>query len=134
MHNDDDEGPPAVGQYVVKQWSMVAGIVPGSGNGITVTLQLNRNIFSIFTITYLPIILMNGINQASNYIAIVANCELIMTINITSMMVIASIYISVSSSLPTTSAVKPVEVWLLINLVFPFMVIMINIMLQVLSM
>ena len=44
---------------------------------------------------------------------------------------IASIYIAVSSSLPTTSAIKPIEIWLLFNLAYPFMVIMINIMLQV---
>ena len=76
--------------------------------------------------TYLPTILMNIINQATNYVRD-DNYELILTINITSMMVLASIYLSVSSSLPITASIKPVEVWLLFNLVYPFMVIMINI-------
>ena len=57
--------------------------------------------------------------------------DLVYTINITSMMVLASIYLSVSTSLPSTPTIKPVEVWLLFNLFYPFMVIIVNILLQV---
>ena len=47
------------------------------------------------------------------------------------MMVLASVYLSVSASLPSTSNIKPVEIWLLINLAFPVLVILINVCLQV---
>ena len=47
------------------------------------------------------------------------------------MMVLASVYLSVSASLPTTSDIKPVEVWLLFNLAYPFFVIIVNVLLQV---
>ena len=47
------------------------------------------------------------------------------------MMVLASIYLSVSASLPTTSDIKPVEVWLLFNLAYPLIVMLTNIVLQV---
>ena len=47
------------------------------------------------------------------------------------MMVLASVYLSVSASLPTTSDIKPVEVWLLFNLAYPFLVILVNVVLQV---
>ena len=84
-------------------------------------------------VTYLPTILMNIINQATNYIAAKGDSkfEMIYTINITSMMVLASIYLSVSTSLPSTPTIKPVEIWLLFNLFYPFLVIIINILLQV---
>ena len=59
--------------------------------------------------------------------------ELIITVNITCMMVLASVYLSVSSSLPATSDIKPVEVWLLFNLAYPVLVILVNVLLQVLS-
>ena len=52
---------------------------------------------------------------------------MIYSINITCMMVLASVYLSVSASLPTTSGIKPVEVWLLVNLGYPFLVILVNI-------
>ena len=82
-------------------------------------------------VTYLPTILMNMINQASNYITGNTRFDLVYTINITCMMVLASVYLSVSASLPTTSDIKPVEIWLLFNLAYPFLVILVNVLLQV---
>ena len=76
----------------------------------------------------------------------VCRYDMIYTINITSMMVLASIYLSVSTSLPrcpslyptqttdilfSTDTIKPVEKWLLFNLGYPFMVIISNIIEQV---
>ena len=57
--------------------------------------------------------------------------SIIYTINITCMMVLASVYISVSANLPTTSTIKPIELWLIANLAYPFVVILSNIILQV---
>ena len=47
------------------------------------------------------------------------------------MMVLASVYLSVSASLPSTANIKPVEVWLLFNLAFPVLVMLSNIVIQV---
>ena len=57
--------------------------------------------------------------------------DLIITVNITCMMVLASVYLSVSSSLPGTPRIKPVEAWLLFNLAYPFLVIVTNTILQI---
>ena len=97
--------------------------------GVKVTVELGRDLYSILMITYLPTIVMNLINQATNYSK--NNYDLVMTVNITCMMVLASIYISVSSSLPITAAMKVIDYWLLFNLVYPAMVIIVNIFLQV---
>ena len=100
---------------------------------MTVTLTLKLQFFGIFIVTYLPTILMNIINQATNYISGDSAYDLIITVNITSMMVLASIYLSVSTSLPSTPNIKPVEIWLLFNLGYPFLNILVNIILQVKS-
>ena len=47
------------------------------------------------------------------------------------MMVLTSVYLSVSSSLPSTANIKPVELWLLFNLAYPFLVIITNTLLEV---
>ena len=78
-------------------------------------------------VTYLPTILINIINQATNYITGDDKYSMI----ITCMMVLASVYLAVSSSLPSTSNIKPVEIWLLFNLAFPVLVILVNVVLQV---
>ena len=82
-------------------------------------------------VTYLPTILMNMINQATNYIRGADKYGMIYATNITCMMVLASVYLSVSASLPSTSDIKPVEIWLLFNLAYPILVITSNIIQQV---
>ena len=98
---------------------------------MVVRLVLSRKFYSIFMVTYLPTILMNIVNQATNYISGDDKYSLIITVNITCMMVLASVYLAVSSSLPSTANIKPVEVWLLFNLAFPLLVILVNVLLQV---
>ena len=120
-----------MGQYRVNTWTVGREINRKTGfNRTRITMELSRNLESIFMATYLPTILMNLINQASNYIP-GDKYDMIYTINITCMMVLASIYLSVSASLPSTSDIKPVEVWLIFNLAFPFITILVNILLQV---
>ena len=75
---------------------------------------------------------MNVINQATNYLKVEGKTDLLITVNITCMMVLTSVYLSVSSTLPSTLRIKPVEIWLLVNLAFPFLVIISNILLEVL--
>ena len=74
---------------------------------------------------------MNMINQATNYITSNNKYDILFTVNITCMMVLASIYLSVSTSLPVTADIKPVEVWLIFNLAYPFSTILVNVILQV---
>ena len=92
---------------------------------------MSKRSTSIFMVTYLPTLLMNIINQATNYITGASAYDMIYTINITSLMVLASIYLSVSTSLPSTPNIKPVEVWLFFSLAYPFLVIITNVVKQV---
>ena len=119
-----------VGQYEVREWTLRAELKDGEKVN-TVTMTLTRSFSSIFMVTYVPTILMNIINQATNYMTVNDKYDLIITVNITCMMVLASIYLSVSASLPNTYGIKPVEIWLLVNLAYPFLVILVNIFLQV---
>ena len=125
-------GPTVVGQYVINGWTINQDFNEGTRSHFTrVTMVLSRKIESIFMVTYLPTILMNMINQATNYIEGDTKYDMIYTINITCMMVLASIYLSVSASLPSTSDIKPIEVWLIFNLAYPFITILVNVTLQV---
>ena len=48
-------------------------------------------------------------------------------------MVLTSVYLSVNTSLPSTSNIKPVEIWLIFNLSYPFLVILVNVVIQVIG-
>ena len=110
------------------------GIAKGTKGvkGLTYQVDLSRrNTFTLVVSNHLPTLLMNLINQATNYISTPDKYELIVTVNVTCMMVLATIYLSVSSSLPSTSGLKPIEWYLLSSLLYPFLVISVNILIQV---
>ena len=67
--NIKDSGPSVVNQYNIKEWRIEKSTMAGSGDAIVkVTLLLSRQFSGIFLVTYLPTIMMNIINQATNYI------------------------------------------------------------------
>ena len=95
---------------------------------LQVEIILGRKLSRIFFITYLPTtsILMNVINQATNYFKGDGIFEGIIMVNLTCLMVLSALYISVSNSLPITPSIKYVEIWLLFSLAYPFLVVMVQ--------
>ena len=87
--------------------------------------------FSVLTVSYVPALLMNIINQASVFIRGEKRYDLGLTINITIMVVLASIYLSEANSLPETANIKPVELWLLFNLIYNACIIITLVLMQV---
>ena len=118
-----------MGQYKVNQ----VRFRPGRDGRIVIEVELGRDFTSIFTVTYLPTILMNIINQATNYLENSQYLEAIISLNITSLMVLSALYISVSTTLPATASIKNVDIWLLSSLIFPFLIVLINISIYLLN-
>ena len=132
----DYTGSPVIGQFTVKNWTQKIDFVLGSSTKRVLRIKIDfYHIFlsSSFLHGDLPANYSDEHPEPShqNYLTGDSRHELIITVNITSMMVLASIYLSVSTSLPSTPNIKPVETWLLVNLAYPFLVILVNIVLQV---
>ena len=120
-------GPDEVVLYVIdKNVGFNESTFDNGKTGLEIKLQFSRQISSIILVTYLPTILMNIINQATNYFVGDQFFGDVIAVNITCMMVLSSVYIAVSGSLPATSKIKYVEIWLLFSLVYPFLVVLIN--------
>ena len=115
-------GPQTLENYIIREVSKLNTKIDSLGK--KVEMRLGRKISSIFLVTYLPTILMNVINQATNYFKSDDLFGDVITVNITCMMVLAALYISVSNSLYMTSSIKYVEIWLLFSLIYPFLIIM----------
>ena len=92
--------------------------------GVQIEIQFGRKISSIFLVTYLPTILMNIINQATSFFDGTIFSGDIIKVNMTCMMVLSALYISVSNSLPTTSSIKYIEIWLIFSLMYPFFIVL----------
>ena len=70
------------GQYVIEEWrTELTEDRLADTKFVLITVIFIRKISSIFLATYLPTILMNTINQATNYISGDTKYDLIYTIN-----------------------------------------------------
>ena len=74
---------------------------------------------------YMPTILLNIIGHSTNYFKPFF-FEAVVTVNLTVMLVLTTMFVGVSQSLPKTSYIKMVDVWLVFNLLIPFVEVLIH--------
>ena len=72
-------------------------------------------------------------SPASFYLTTEDRHQMVINVNITCLLALASVYLAVATSLPSTSSTKPVEVFLIYNLAYPFLTILLAVAIQVLS-
>ena len=82
-------------------------------------LVLKRRIINELLTTYLPSILILAIVYATNYFKPFF-FEAVVTVNLTSLLVLTTLFISVSGKLPPTAYVKMVDIWLIFAQMVPF--------------
>lgn len=86
---------------------------------------LGRRILNEILTTYLPTILICLVSFSTNYFKAFF-FEAIVTVNLTSLLVLTTLFISVSNSLPKTSYVKMIDIWLIFCLCVPFVEVIIH--------
>ena len=60
-----------VKQYVIREWRTEnANLTGTAGKAILVSVSLGRKLLNVVMVTYLPTLLMNIINQATNFITV----------------------------------------------------------------
>ncbi len=112
-------GPKDLTMYFVKNVTIANDIVGSDINSVRVELVFKRRILSTILTTYLPTFLICLVSFSTNYFKPFF-FEAIVTVNLTSLLVLTTLFISVSSSLPPTAYVKLMDVWLIFCLVMPF--------------
>ena len=83
------------------------------------TIMLRRKILSEMMGTYLPSILLMMITFATTFFKPFF-FEAALTVNLTNMLVMTTIFISVMEKLPTTSYSKMIDFWLIFCQLVPF--------------
>ena len=114
-------------RYTVKAWTMDT-----LDHGICVTIVLGRKILNAFLTIYLPTILLMIIIHSTNYLKDIY-FETIISVNLTGMLVLCTMFVSVSSNLPITSDIKMIEVWLLFSLMVPFTEVLLQVSVFIIS-
>ena len=83
------------------------------------SIQLGPRLLGNILTVYVPTILLNLIGHATNYFKAFF-FEAVVAVNLTVMLVLTTMFISVSSQLPNTSYIKMIDVWLIFSLILPF--------------
>ena len=94
-------------------------------NAIVMEVVLGRRLLGNFLTIFFPTILLNVIGHSTNFFKSFF-FEAVVTVNLTVLLVLVTMFISVSNSLPNTSYVKMVDIWLIFCLVLPFVEVLIH--------
>ena len=84
------------------------------------TVVLKRRILNELLTTYLPSLLILTIVYATNFFKDFF-FEAVVMVNLTSLLVLTTLFISVSDGLPKTAYVKMIDIWLFLVNLFPFL-------------
>ena len=87
--------------------------------GISMTIILRRKILSEMMSTYLPSVLLLMITFATTFFKPFF-FEAALTVNLTNMLVMTTIFTSMIEKLPLTSYVKMIDIWLIFCQMVPF--------------
>ena len=109
-------------QYMIIKYEMMKI----KSSNVVISLTLGRKILSQVLTIYLPSVLIIIVVYSTNFLKQFF-FEAIVSVNLTAMLVLTTIFLGVSGDLPTTSYVKYVEVWLIFCLFVPFIYVLLHI-------
>ena len=115
------EGPLDLTQFTVKE----TGMKMGNARKLRVKVIVQRRLLSIVLTTFIPTIILNIIGHMSNYFKEFF-FEGLMSLNVTVMLVLTTMFLSISNNLPPTAYIKMIDYWLIFNLLKPFVDILVQ--------
>ena len=88
--------------------------------GVRVEIGLGRRLISNLLTIFLPTLLLNIMGHCSVYFPRFY-FEAIITVNLTVMLVLTTMYVGVSDTLPKTAYIKMLDIWFIFCMMIPFM-------------
>ena len=102
--------------FLITDWSLK---VKTKGEGLSMNLVLKRKITSEMMTTYFPSLLLIAITFATTFFKPFF-FEAALSVNLTTMLVMTTIFISKMESLPPTSDIRMIDIWLVFCQLVPF--------------
>ncbi len=112
-------GPIDLPQYFVWENKIREITVPPNTNAVQVEIVFGRRLLSTVLTNYVPTFLICVMSLCTNYFKSYF-FEAMVTVNLTSLLALTTLFVSISNSLPKTSYVKMIDSWLLFCLFIPF--------------
>ncbi len=103
-------GPIDLAQYFVKEYKMIETVIPINIHAIKLEIHFGRRLLSTFLTNYLPMIILCIVSFSTNHFKAFF-FEAVVTVNLTSLLVLTTLFISISESLPKTNYIKMMDMW-----------------------
>ena len=103
-------GPIDLAQYFVKEVKMVESVIPVNTHAVVLELHFGRRLLSTFLTNYLPMVILCIVSFSTNYFKAFF-FEAVVTVNLTALLVLTTLFISISESLPKTNYIKMMDMW-----------------------
>ena len=100
-------------------------LINGDQQAANFKITLGRRLLGTLLTIFLPTVLLNIIGHSTNYFKDFF-FEAVVSVNLTVLLVLTTMFISVSNNLPNTSYIKMIDVWLIFNLTVPFVEVLIH--------
>ena len=117
-HDLEYSGPLDLTQYFIKKKVFLKLDEKGM-EILHVDIYLGRRLLSIILTVFAPTVILNIVGHSSNYFKEFF-FEAVISLNVTAMLVLTTMFINVSNNLPKTAYIKMIDIWLLFNLIKPF--------------
>ena len=108
---------PNMNLFVITEHRLVNMSFPLKG--VKMEIKLKRKITSEMMTTYLPSVLLLMITYSTTFFKPIF-FEAALSVNLTTMLVMTTIFISKMESLPATSDIKMIDIWLILCQLVPF--------------
>ena len=117
-------GPQELTQNFIEDVT-ISSVVINEKKGVKVSIILGRQLLGTILTAYIPTILLIIISHNASFFKPFF-FESAISVNVTTMLVLVTLFISVSGSLPTTSYIKMIDVWFIFNLMIPFFEVLLH--------
>ena len=118
-------GPTELTQYFIRKTNSLKSRMRSGQQSIIFKISLGRRLLGTFLTVFLPTVLLNVIGHSANYFKAFF-FEATISVNLTVMLVLTTMFISVSQTLPKTSYIKMIDIWLIFNLIVPFVEVLLH--------
>ena len=111
--------PSDMSIFRMTDWDLFQKEIRPGRKGISMNIVLKRKITSEMMTTYFPSLLLTAITFATTFFKPFF-FEAALSVNLTTMLVMTTIFISKMEGLPPTSDIKMIDIWLILCQIYPF--------------
>ena len=117
-------GAQELTQYIIKDSKMVREYWDGKP-GVRISITLGRLLLGTILTTYIPTIILIIISHNASFFKPFF-FESAISVNVTIMLLLVTLFLNVTGSLPPTSYIKMIDIWFIFNLMIPFFEVLLH--------